>query len=108
MNAPTPAPAAEKTPVGRLFGVLAVLGAIAAFGLWVWFAITDWSRIWNRIASTFGADREDKASKLEVGWLAVGWALGPAVAALVISMVGGWLDRLWRRLFGSPPSPPAS
>ncbi len=104
---------ATKTLIGRLFSGLAVLGAVGAFGLWVWFAISDWSRVWNRIASTFGADRPDRASKLEVGWFAVGWAVGPAFAAFGIWAVGNALDGLWRKITGAnrsssaPPRPPA-
>ena len=111
-NAPNGAEAA-KTLIGRLFSGLAVLGAVAAFGLWVWFAISDWSRVWSRIASTFGADRPDRASKLEVGGFAVGWAVGPAFAAFAIWTVGNVLDGLWRRITGANrsssarPGPPA-
>lgn len=104
---------AAKRLIGRLFSGLAVLGAVAAFGLWVWFVISDWSRIWGRIASTFGADRPDRASKLEVGWFAVGWAVGPVVAAFAIWTLGNVLDGLWCRITGanrsssSGPRPPA-
>lgn len=96
-----------KSPIGRIFGVLAVLGAVAAFGLWAWFAVSDWGRIWNRIASTFGADRTDRASVLEVAWLAVGWAVGPALAALLIWTLGAMLDGLWRRISPARRGPPA-
>lgn len=83
----------EKTALGSLLGLLAVGGALAAFGLWVWFAIHDWSRVWNRVASTFGPDREDRATKLEVGWLLVGWAVGPAFVGFGVGALGDKVDR---------------
>jgi hypothetical protein len=88
----------SKTAAGKFFGFLGLLGAVAAFGLWVWFAICDWSRILNRLASTFSARAENSASKLEIGWLLVGWAVGPAFVAFGASMISGWFDEQGRKL----------
>ena len=79
---------------GRLFNVLAVLAAITAFGLWIWFVRVDWHRVWNRL-STFSPGYDDThATKLEVYWLLMGWALGPAFAGFAFFLAGHWFDEI--------------
>lgn len=78
----------------KFFGFVGMVAAVAAFGLWVWFAIHNWPRIWNRISF---AQSEDRASKLEVGWLLVGWAMGPAFVILGADGIGGWCDGKLRK-----------
>jgi hypothetical protein len=73
----------------KFFAFLGMVGAIAAFGFWVWFAIKDWSRIWNRISF---AETAERASKLEVAWLLVGWAMGPFFVIFVASVIGEWCN----------------
>lgn len=78
----------------RFFGFLGMVGAIAAFGFWVWFAIKDWSRIWSRLSF---ANTPDRASKLEVAWMLVGWAMGPFFAIFVAGVIGDWCNDRVRR-----------
>lgn len=79
----------------KFFGFVGMVAAIAAFGLWVWFAIHDWSRIWSRISFK---DTADRASKLEVAWLLLGWAMGPVFAIFGAGMLGDWCDGKLRKL----------
>ena len=79
--------------IASAFNVLAIVAAIGAFGLWVWFAIADWSRIWARV-STFSGGGPGRASKLEVTWLLMGWALGPLFAGFAVVFVGQFVRAL--------------
>lgn len=78
----------------KFFEFVGMVAAIGAFGIWVWFAIHNWSRIWNRLSF---AETADRASKLEVGWLLVGWAVGPAFVFFGADMIGDWCDGKLRR-----------
>ena len=79
--------------VASAFNVLAIAAAVGAFGLWVWFAIADWSRIWARVSTWSGAG-PGRASKLEVTWLLMGWALGPLFTGFAVVFVGQFVRAL--------------
>ncbi len=84
------------TAVGRLARFLGLVGAVLVFGSWVWFCIEDAGRVWNRIKS-FGGPGPDRASKLEIGWMAVGWAVGPVFVFIGFSALAGWFDGIAAR-----------
>lgn len=81
--------------------VLDWVAALAGLGAWLWFAIVDWHRIWNRVFSlSFGYDAEH-ATKLEIYLLALGWALGPILAIVILQIIRGGVDAVagsWHRL----------
>jgi hypothetical protein len=81
----------RKARLARVVEALGIAAALGAFGLWVWFAIHDWTRIWTRVTS-FSGPGPDRASKLEIGWLCVGWAMGPVFAWLGFGLVAAWID----------------
>jgi hypothetical protein len=87
-------------PVNNGFGFLEVILGVVGFGSWVWFAVVDWQRIWNRV-STFGSGYDaTHATKLEVLWLLVGWGLTPAIGigiAGLIRVLFGLLVAAWQR-----------
>ena len=86
--------------VGRIFGLLALMAAVAAFLLWIWFVYENVGRVWNRVTSFRGGYDAEHASKLAVGWLLVGWAVGPVFAGLGVGMVGAWFNEQvhrWRQ-----------
>jgi len=87
-----------STMFSRIFGVLGGAAALVAFGAWIWFAISDWSRIWNRLSWTFSSSGGPRASKLEVFWLVLGWAVGPAFSYVGIALIGSWIDGILRGL----------
>jgi len=74
-------------PFNGVLNVLEWILGLAAFGCWVWFAIADWSRIWNRVFSLQNGYDATHATNLEVVWLLLGWALSPAVAVLAIELI---------------------
>jgi hypothetical protein len=82
-----------------LDGVSGILG-VAGFGSWVWFAVVDWRRIWNRVSTFASGYDATHATKLEVLWLLVGWALSPAVGIMIGGLVRAWIENLvaaWQR-----------
>lgn len=90
-------------PEIRIHGVLDVmdwLAGTAAFGSWVWFAVVDWRRVWNRVFTfTTGYDATH-ATHLEVVWFLLGWALSPAVAVLLVELLRARIEIMaeaWQR-----------
>jgi len=91
-------------PKLRFSLLLDILGwtlTLVAFGCWVWFVVVDWQRIWNRV-STFGSGYDaTHATKLEVLWLLVGWALSPAIAIGIVALIRAQIEAAaatWQRL----------
>lgn len=87
-------------PFNGLLNVLEVILGVAAFGSWVWFAIADWSRIWNRVFSLQNGYDATHATNLEVVWLLLGWGLSPAVAVLAVELIrsrSGIMVAAWQR-----------
>lgn len=76
-------------PLDRFLDVLAVAGAILAFGGWIWFVIQDWHRVWNRVSSFAGGYDAEHATKLEVFLVLVGWAMAPITAIFLVEIVRG-------------------
>ena len=96
---PHPASRGTDVPpsrVGKMAGALGVIGAVGGFGLWVWFVIENGGRVWARVTSF--APGPGRASKLEVGWMLVGWAMGPVFALLILGAIGAWIDSVILRL----------
>jgi hypothetical protein len=78
----------------RLMDILSWIMGLAGFAAWVWFAIADWPRIWNRISTFAGGHDATHATKLEVLWLLVGWALTPAIGLLLVGVFQAGLEAL--------------
>ena len=76
---------------------LGVVGALAAFGLWIHFCGVAWPRVWNRISS-FDGPGPGRASKLEVFWLLLGWGVGPLFTYMGFAALAGWIGRVAQRL----------
>lgn len=80
--------------------ILAWVLGLAAFGTWVWFAVVDWRRVWNRVFTfTTGYDATH-ATHLEVVWMLLGWALSPAVAVLLVELLRARIKAMaaaWQR-----------
>lgn len=92
-SAPSAGPAsARRTFLGRTYGLLMGLVAVGAFGLWVWFVVVNWGRLWARVTS-FSAG-PGRASKLEVAWMLVGWVMGPVFAVAILAVIAEGLKRL--------------
>jgi len=91
--------APRPTWAARVASGIGALAALGAFGLWVWFAIENAGRVWERVSS-FGPG-PGRATKLEVAWLLVGWAVGPVFVLVGWSALVGGLGRLGHRLRGS-------
>lgn len=86
--------------IDRVFEVLNWLLGVVGFGLWVWFVKVDWQRIWNRLSTFPSGYDATHATKLEVLWLLVGWALSPAVAVIVAGMIRALVEaaaEAWQR-----------
>ena len=86
--------------IGGLLDVLDwVLGA-AGFGLWIWFVVGDWRRVWNRVSTFASGYDATHATKLEVFWLMLGWALSPAIAVMLVEFLRARIEILaeaWQR-----------
>lgn len=94
---PSAAPDVPKTVVGTAVRGLGALAAVGAFGLWVWFVVANFGRLWERV-SHFGPG-EGRASKLEVAWALLGWAMGPVFTIAAFAAVAYGFDSLvakWR------------
>jgi len=72
------------------------LVAVGAFGLWVWFVVVNWGRLWARVTS-FSAG-PGRASKLEVAWMLVGWVMGPVFAVAIVAVIVEAMKRVASRL----------
>lgn len=86
--------------IHRLLDMLSGILGVAGFGSWVWFAVVDWRRIWNRVSTFPSGYDATHATKLEVLWLLVGWALSPAVGIMIAELVRAWAENLaaaWQR-----------
>ncbi|MFO0931993.1 MAG: hypothetical protein U1E39_04710 [Planctomycetota bacterium] len=96
--APSPStPDVPKTMVGTAVRVLGAAAAVGAFGLWVWFVVANFGRLWERV-SHFGPG-PGRASKLEVAWALLGWAMGPVFTIAAFAAVAYGFDSLvarWR------------
>jgi len=90
-----------QTLIGSALRVLGSVAALGAFGLWVWFVIANFSRLWERVSS-FGPG-PGRASKLEVAWALLGWAMGPVSAILIFACLAAGVERLTARLRGRGP-----
>lgn len=89
------------TPPDPGVPVLDWVAALAGLGAWLWFAILDWHRIWNRVSTFSGGYDAEHATKLEIYLLALGWALGPILAIVLLQILRagfGALGRAWQRL----------
>lgn len=96
-SAPSAGPAsARRTFLGRTYGLLMGLVAVGAFGLWVWFVVVNWGRLWARVTS-FSAG-PGRASKLEVAWMLVGWVMGPVFAVAIVAVIVEAMKRVASRL----------
>ena len=87
----------EQTFLGSSLRVLGGVAALGAFGLWVWFVIANFGRLWERVSS-FGPG-PGRASKLEVAWALLGWAMGPVFAVAIFACLAAGADGIaarWR------------
>lgn len=101
-DAPTPPANAaddrERSLVGSAVRVLGGAAALGAFGLWVWFVVSNFGRLWERVSS-FGPG-PGRASKLEVAWALLGWIMGPVFVVAIFACLAGGIDSVvarWRR-----------
>ena len=74
--------------VSRFFNGLYVLAGIAGLIFWVWLIVKDWNRIWNRLSFS---DSGDRASKLEIYLLAIGWLICPVIFIVPVGILGSWI-----------------
>ena len=99
-DAPTPPANAaddrERSLVGSAVRVLGGAAALGAFGLWVWFVVSNFGRLWERVSNF--APGPGRATKLEVGWALVGWAMGPVFAIAIFACLAAGIDSVVARL----------
>jgi hypothetical protein len=84
----------DSPPLSKFFDVLVIVAGVAGLVAWVALLVWDWDRVWNRLSSSSSAER---ASKLELFLLAIGWFLGPVLLILpVTSLADAIMDRFRR------------
>lgn len=87
-------------PIKNLFDLLGLIMGVIGFGIWVWFAVVDWHRIWNRVSSFGSGYDATHATKLEVLWLLVGWGLTPAIGVGIAGLIRAQIETVaaaWQR-----------